>query len=111
MSTVALISLLNLRLFRAAAHIGVTICLIPLKSYRGEAASKTSRCEAPLQGERKAPLHSILHAKKRCFHFYIAGSNAKSLRGNGARYTANNAVHKINPLKPFYIFLDQKKEQ
>lgn len=63
MSSIALISLLNLQLFPTAVRIGVAIWMIPLKSYHSEAISKTSRYGALSQDERNPLLYSTVHAK------------------------------------------------
>lgn len=112
MSSIALISLLNLQLFPTAVRIGVTIWMIPLKSYHSEAISKTSSSFA---GWKKpstifnCSCKDITQHQKKVFSLLYCWLKCKKPVGNDEHCASNIAVHKINPLKPFYIFLDQEK--
>ncbi len=65
-------------------------------------------------GLKKTHFHSILLAKTSpssngVFFVSYYWLKHKAPEGSDAYYTANNAAHKTSLLKPFYILLDQKK--
>ncbi len=112
MSIFVVISLLNAQLFYTAVHTGVTIWMMPLSPHHCEAISKTSRWL--LYRIKKNHFHSILLAKTSpssngVFFVSYYWLKHKTPEGSDAYYTANNAAHKTSLLKPFYILLDQKK--